>query len=180
MTNRLYFFISESILVLILFQRFVARKRSQGRGRPLLILVIFKGSYEGHHQATLTFTFFDSSTNETFYILRDLIAIVGYTEHYQRLGAVAPYTGRSGFGDDDVPRSRPRRIFRAKRPEGWMQVDYVIPLPRYDMLKELCTALDANVDAGEIRRKFLPKSLNPITYSKYFQVLLWIEEFAKQ
>ena len=139
----------------------------------------FEDRYDGVYEATLTLLFFDTSTSQTFLILRDLRATVGVADHHERFQSDGPYAGYFGSTDTNS-QARPRRVFGAPRPEGWIHTEYFMALPKYEILVDLQEALKLGKNPSYIRKEFLPDHLNSKTYSAHFQILLWIEEFNKR
>lgn len=142
--------------------------------RARTVTVTFHPSYEGQYEDTLELTFQRKMTGsvvgEQFVITRSIRAVVGSPEDHERLKPKAPYVKPSA----KVAFEHPKRIIKVVRPSTWSYTKWKVPLPQFPVPSDIAHAA-FGPHAKTALKQFLPR-LSLSSYSKFFQVLLWIEE----
>ncbi|THG94461.1 hypothetical protein EW026_g7015 [Hermanssonia centrifuga] len=136
---------------------------------PRIVSVTFHPSFGGRYEDTLELTFRDLSNKQQFVITRRIYAIVGSQEDYDRLKPKSAFVKPK-----PAIYEQPKRIIRVFRPPTWSYTKWVVELPEFKAPQDLIDAA-----FGPRRRTsvnpYMPK-FSVLSYGRFFQVLLWIEE----
>lgn len=153
---------------------------------PVPVTFRFDQRSIGRYEDRVEFTFEDTSLKGRFVITRPLQVIVGNEADHEALKPVSPYV------DPRLKRGRTRRepevdVVPGVAPPSVKAVRYVLALPKADIPKHLADVLSRS-DGGvplkqqieDIRRVFLPATLNVGTYARFFKNLLWMDEYRTE
>lgn len=123
--------------------------------------------------------FQDLNLDQSFVIVRPLVAIVGNKEDHENLKPRAPYQPRKR-GTRDIETT----IVAGPPPAATRTVKWVTRLPDASIPKNVASILldgdPPEETAGNLQVTILPPRVTPETYGRHFQTLLWVEEFRMQ
>ncbi|CAL1708616.1 unnamed protein product [Somion occarium] len=147
--------------------------------RDYHINIEFRQSNLGRYEDRLEIVFEDLSLKKRFVIVRALQAIVGSKEDHEQFKPRAPYQPRKR-----TTRDPETSIIAGPPPAATRAMKWVTKLPWADIPKNLSNILVGGEPvpevAGTLKSTVLPLHLNPSTYARHYQVLLWTEEFRMQ
>ncbi|KIJ63043.1 hypothetical protein HYDPIDRAFT_41313, partial [Hydnomerulius pinastri MD-312] len=154
-------------------------------GQPLLhgkratVTINFSTAYSGRAEDQLEIIFEDKSLDQRFVIIRSLRGIVGSSADYELLKPKAPYRPQ--------PRTSKREetdVIPGIRAPSLNAIPYIGKLPQAKASASLVAALSeprsVRQTIDQIRRVFLPLSLDSSTYGRFFKTLVWAEEFQSE
>ena len=152
--------------------------RTIRRGTPLAIVVTFQPPYEGQYEDTVELTFHRllprSDTVEKFVITRSIRAIVGSQEDHELLQPTTPYVRVARR----AAHARLNKLIRGVRPPTDTLPGWQVKLDQYPIPNKIAIA-SAGPRAKLAIKELLP-GLTISSYSRFFQVLLWVEEEQMQ
>ncbi|KAK7676351.1 hypothetical protein QCA50_020692 [Cerrena zonata] len=148
-------------------------------GQDLRIKISFKQQYLGRYEDRLEIVFEDLTLNKSFVIVRPVTATVGSKEDHDALKPVTPYQPKKR-GSRDPETS----VVAGPPPTATKVVRWVTKLPWAEIPKNISSILIEGDPPDETARNLqltvLPPRINTDTYARYYQTLLWVEEFRMQ
>ncbi|KAH9477519.1 Putative helicase mov-10-B.1 [Psilocybe cubensis] len=153
--------------------------RSVTTQTALTVVVTLRQGYIGRYEDRLEFVFRDTRLRKYFIISRTLKAIVGYKEDHETLRPSAPYIPRTRSAYKPIS-----NVVEGVKPPALSAVKYVVRLPRAEIPHQLQIMLSGSESThrlmNNIKKIFMPSSLNSDTYGRHFKNLLWVEEYKME
>ncbi|KAJ7056200.1 RNA helicase [Mycena amicta] len=144
--------------------------------RARTLCIRFTPTIDGEFSDVLELVFLNVKTRERFLITRKVRAVVGSKEDHELLKPKSEYTRQ--------PRPAPMEfkgpIIRGLRPPTWGPNTWTSKLLDYEPPAGLVKAAFETPHGRDVARgvkKFLPAAFDVNTYAKFFQVLLYIEDY---